>query len=143
MLKRASEIIAQGDERAVVDFAIESNRELATVGRELELAKGHLRKVALGRAGNGEGPVEIEGNLGVASVAFGPAGVKARKGRDLRDIEANLSEDTFRRLFTKRLQVVPHKDLATLVASVEGGERDVIDQFLAISPSTPKVFLPR
>ena len=144
MLKRASDIIAHGDERAIVDFAIESNRELATIGRELELAKGHLRKVALGRAGDGtEGPVEIEGNLGVASVAFGPAGVKTRKGRDLRDIEANLSEDTFRRLFTRKLQVHPHKDLATLVASVEGSERDVIDQFLAIKPSTPKVFLPR
>lgn len=143
MLKKASEIIALGDDRAVVDFAIEANRELSTIGGELEKAKGHLRKVALGRTTEGADQVEIEGGLGVATVVLGGSNVKPRKGQDLRDIEANLSEETFRRLFTKKVTVSPLRDYAIVVASVTGPERETLDRFIEVTPSTPKVFLPR
>lgn len=143
MLKSASEVIAQGDERAVVDFAIESNRELATINGELDKAKSHLRKLALGRVENEVDRVEIDGALGVATIVFGPSSVKGRKGKDLRDLEANLSEETFRRLFVKRVMVSPVENFASLVASVPTSEREVIERFVQVSPSTPKVYLPR
>lgn len=141
MLKKASEVIASGDTRAVVDFAIEVNREVAHRTRELDKAKAHLRKVALGRDETRERTIEIEGNVGVATVTFSPDAVKVRKGRDLKDLEANLSSTTFARLFTKQIVVTPVRELPDLLGALDDPERSVVERFVEVTPSTPKVFL--
>lgn len=144
MLKRASEVIASGDEAAVVDYAIEVNRRILAASGELEEAKGHLREVALGRVEDQEtGSVEIEGNLGAATINFTPHTVRLLKGVDLRDIEVNLSDETFARLFTKEIVVQPVRDFREHLGTLTAAERAVVERFVEIKPSTPKVNLPR
>lgn len=142
MLQTAQEVIASGDERAVVDYAVEVNREISRAQVELDEAKVFLRKLAAERRGADDDAVEIDGNLGVATVAF-PArpDVKLRKGRDLRDIEVNLSEEGFRRLFVRTIQVRALEELPDLLEGLSKADRDAVDLFLEITPKTPKVNL--
>lgn len=141
MLQTAQEVIASGDERAVVDYAVEVNREIARSQVELDEAKVFLRKLAEERRGSGDS-VEIDGNLGAATVEFQTRpDVKLRKGRDLRDIEVNLSEEGFRRLFVKTIQVRPLEDLPELLEGLSQADRETVDRFLEITPKTPKVYL--
>lgn len=144
MLKTASEIIAQGEIKAVVDFAIEVNRELTAGNRELSQAKGHLREEAKGHLREEEiTSVDIEGNLGTATVVFDGEVPKIRRGQDLKGIEPNLSEETFAKLFTKEIVVKPVKDFVSLLQDLSSAERAVIARFVEVSPSTPKVYLPK
>lgn len=141
MLQTAQEVIASGDERAVVDYAVEVNREIARSQVELDEAKVFLRKLAEERRGSGDS-VEIDGNLGAATVEFqARPDVKLRKGRDLRDIEVNLSEEGFRRLFVKTIQVRALEDLPELLEGLSQADREMVDRFLEITPKTPKVYL--
>jgi hypothetical protein len=142
MLKTASEVIALGDVRGVVDFAIEANREATAIGRELNTAKAHLRdeaRVIMGR----QRTVDLEGNLGTASVVFDGDTPRTRKGQVLKDIEPNLSDETFSRLFTKEVVVKPVKDFLGQLRSITAAERAVIDRFIEVRPQTPKVYLPK
>jgi hypothetical protein len=146
MLKTASEVIAQGDTKAVVDFAIEANREVTATSRELNKAKAHLREDA--RKGSDrdelEGTsVDIGGNLGTATVVFDSDTPKTRKGQDLKGIEPNLSEETFARLFTKEVVVKPVKDFLDHLGELSSAERAVVTRFIEIKPTTPKVYLPK
>lgn len=144
MLKKASEVIASGDEAAIVDYAIEVNRRVSAASGELEEAKSHLRELALGRVEDQEsGSVEIEGNLGAATIVFTPHAVRPLKGADLRDAEVNLSAETFARLFTKEIVIQPVRDFQDRLGALTAAERAVVERFIEIRPSTPKVNLPR
>lgn len=141
MLKRAHEVIASGNERSIVDFAVEANRLIAQTTSELEQVKAHLRQRALARERTAEGAVEIEGNLGVASVTFSRPDVRARRDHDLKDIEVNLSPEVFRRLFVKEVVVRPVGEIAQLMEQLSPADRAVLDQFVEVRDSTPKVYL--
>lgn len=142
MLKTAQEVIASGDERAVVDYAVEVNRSISRSQVELDEAKAFLRRLAEARRQDQGDSVEIDGNLGAATVEFqARPEVKLKKGRDLRDIEANLSEETFRRLFVKTIQVRAVEELPELIEALSVGDREIVERFLEITPKTPKVFL--
>ena len=141
MLKKASEVIASGNVGSVVDFAIEANREVASSQRELDAAKAYLRGRALAQRVGRQDLVELEGHLGLASVAFSPDTAKAKKGKDLKDLEANLSPGTFALLFTKMIVITPVKELPELLGTLEEAERLVVERFLEVKPTTPKVFL--
>lgn len=155
MLKTANEVIAHGDVRAVVDFAVEVNREIAANTKELNTAKAHLRAdarksvcsfmgVALrDKAPQPDGSVDIEGNLGTATVVFDKDTPKIRKGQTLKDIEPNLPEETFASLFTREVVVRPVKDFVDRLGDLSAAEREVIDRFLEVKPTTPKVYLPK
>jgi len=144
MLKKASEVIASGDEPSIVDYAIEVNRRVSAAQGELDKAKSHLREVALGRVEDHvSGSVDIEGNLGAATIVFTPDTVKTRKGADLNDIEANLSAETFTRLFTKEIVIRPVSNLQDRLDTLTTSERTIIERFVEVRPSTPKVNLPR
>lgn len=142
MQKRASEVIASGDQRAIVDFALGLNRKVQAASGELEEAKAHLRK--LGRAALGEEAksVSLAGNLGEASVAFPPDKVQTRSGMDLKDAEVNLTAEVFSRLFFKEIVIRPAKDFLAELASVSEADQARVRQFVEIVPTTPKVFLP-
>ena len=140
MLKRAREVIASGDERAIVDFAIEANRTISRATSELEEAKTFLRRAAQGRAG-GRAVVEIEGNLGVATVSFSRSEPKTKKGRDLKDVEVNLTAEVFAGLFSKTVLVQPAEGFEARLVQLAPADRAIIEQFVEIKPSTPKVHL--
>jgi hypothetical protein len=67
MLKSAQEVIASGNDRFVVDYAIEVNRQITAFSKELSTVKKHLRKLGLSRVVAGKRSVAVEGNLGVGS----------------------------------------------------------------------------
>ena len=140
MLKRAHEVIASGDERAIVDYAIEANRTISRATIELESVKAHLRKIALGRS-EGALNVELEGNLGVATVAFPRPEAKPRRGKDLKDVEVNLQAEVFARMFSKEILVRPVDGFEDRLPLLAPAERVIIEQFIEIKPSTPKVHL--
>lgn len=141
MLRRAREVISSGDERSVVDYAIEANRTVVQANTELEEAKGFLRKVALGRRAGEALSVELEGNLGVATVNFSRSDPKTRKGKDLKDIEVNLAPEVFAKLFTKVVHVQPVGDFEVRLAQLPPADRAIIEQFVEIKLATPKVHL--
>ena len=144
MEKTAKEVIAAGDVRAAVDFAIELHRRIAAQGKELDEAKRYLREIAKEEVGaSGVRSTEIIGNLGVASVVFERDSIKARREMNLADIEENLSEETFARLFVTRVVVEPTQDLLDKLQGLSPAERAVLENFLEIQPSTPKVYLPK
>jgi len=120
--------------------------------RELNKVKAHLREDARETSGlvlgdtvqNLEGTsIDIEGNLGTATVVFDKDAPKSRKGQALKDIEPNLSAETFAQLFTKEVVVKPVKDFVDRLAELTPAERAVIDRFLEVAPTTPKVYLPK
>jgi hypothetical protein len=82
MLKTAQEVIASGDERAVVDYAIEVNRSISRSQVELNEAKAFLRRLASARRQEQGDSVEIDGNFGAATVEFQTRPeVKLKKGK--------------------------------------------------------------
>jgi hypothetical protein len=144
MEKTAREVITAGNVPSTVDFAIELHRRIAAQGRELDEVKRYLREVAKESVGNsGARTSEILGNLGTASVVFERDQVKPRKGLDLSDIEENLSAETFAKLFVTRVVVDPALDLLDKLGDLSPPERAVVENFLDIVPSTPKVYLPK
>jgi len=143
MEKTAREVIATGDVQAVVDFSIELHRRIDTQNKELDEAKRHLREVARAELEPGARTVEIVGNLGTASVVFERDAVKTKKGMNLADIEENLQPETFARLFVTRVVVDPVPDLLEKIEDVSPVERAVLDNFIDVTPSTPKVYLPK
>jgi len=143
MLRTASEVIASGDTKAVVDFAIEANRTATATSRELNQAKGHLREEAKVQGDGSSWSVDIEGNLGTATVVFDKDAPKTKRGQDLKDIEPNLSDETFARLFTKEVVVKPVKDFVDKLDDLSAAEREVVSRFVEVKPTTPKVYLPK
>lgn len=62
---------------------------------------------------------------------------------NLADIEENLSAESFARLFVTRVVVEPASDFLEKLPDVAPPERAVLDNFLDVVPSTPKVYLPK
>jgi len=148
MLKRAEEVIASGDERAAIDFAISMNRRVVQGKRELDRIKTYLRKVAMrgtmkvGQPSPQEG-VTLEGNIGSVFVQFPPDEARPRRGSDLRDVEVNVSRQTFYLLFTKTTVVRPARDFVDQISTVDPSERAVVDRFVEVTSPTGKVNLPQ
>ena len=65
------------------------------------------------------------------------------KGRDLKDLEVNLSAETFARLFTKTIAIQPASGFKEILARVSPAERAIVERFVEVKPSTPKVNIPR
>lgn len=124
----------------MVDFAIEASRRVTRTTRELNEAKHHLREV--GRNA-GLQSVELEGNLGVASVVYERDQAKPIKGTDLKDIEENLSAETFAQLFVRKTVIQPARDFVARIGGLTPAELAVVNQFIEVKPTTPKVYLPK
>jgi hypothetical protein len=143
MLKKASEVIASGDLKQVVDFAIETYRTIDGSCEELEVCKGFLREEARKVSGPKSSCVLLEGNLGAAQVVFPKPLPRVRRGVDLLASEEGLPPGVFRTLFTKRVVIEFVEDFEEKFATLSSSERAVIDNLVEVVPSTPRVSLPK
>lgn len=144
MEKLAQEVIEAGDVPAAVDYAIELYRRINALSKDLNEIKSYLREVAKSDVGSsGARTASIAGNLGTASVIFERDTVKTRRDMVLADIEENLPEETFARLFVTRVIVEPSSDFLDKLPDLSPAERAVVENFLEVTPSTPKVYLPK
>ena len=140
MLKKASEVIASGNVRSVVDYAIEANRQQTSAKRELDEAKAHLRKVAGQTRSKKAGRVELQGTLGLATVMFSSDEAQVT-AQGIEELEAALSPETFKLLFVRQTTIMPVREIAGLLESLSATEREVVNRYVQIKPVTPKVYL--
>ena len=145
MLKRAKDVIAEGDLGKVVDFAIDLNRQGFEINAELEEAKNHLRTVAKSKK-RGSAEVELGGLSGTVSVVFPGLVFKARKGADLKDLEVNLKPEVFAKLFKRTITIVPAleaPDFEEALKTLTESERLTVKHFIETVDATGKVYVPR
>lgn len=144
MLKSAKDVVASGVTASVVDFAIEADRTIKALTRELEVVKAALREKGLSEAAlSGENSVEIEGTLGVAQIVMVRPTPKAKKGVDLLASEAGLPSEVFASLFVKRTVVDFAEDFEVKLSRLPPAQKAVIQNLVEITASTPRVNLPR
>lgn len=144
MLKSAQDVLASGDVRAIVDFAIEANRTVVSTTAELRVVKLHLR--ALAEAEKRGNPrltnVKFEGLTGVAQVVLGKPVPHGRKGMNLRDLRKVLSEELYASLFNEIVQVDVSEDYETNYSQLNPSQRIVVDRYVEFAPPTSRVNLP-
>lgn len=145
MLKRAKDVIAEGDLGELVDFTIDQNRKKVDIEKEIDDAKAHLRDVAKARK-QGSPEVELDGLSGTISVVFPGLALKVKKGADLKDLEANLKPEVFAKLFRKTIEVIPAleaDDFVDVLETLTEIERTTIRHFVEAVDQTGKVYVPR
>lgn len=145
MLKRASEVIAQGDLGEVVDYAIDLFRQASKIEAQLDEVKVHLRKVARERA-QGAKTVDLDGLTGSITVSFPGLAIKTKKGADLKDLEVNVPPEVFAELFRNAVVITPALDAEEFLdrlKQLNPAHRARINHFVSIEEQTGKVFIPR
>jgi hypothetical protein len=145
MLKSAKDVLATGDVTAIVDFAIEANRRIASATEDLGVVKAYLRSLAEKEQGMNPAlsRVLFEGHLGSAQVVI-PTKVlfKARKGMKLGDLKKVLPAETYESLFTEKVIVEPSEDYEENSSALSPSQRLVVDKYVEGAPQTPRVSLP-
>lgn len=145
MLRKASDVIAQGDLGSVVDYVIDLNRRASWLNQQLDQAKAHLRLEARKLRG-GAFSHDIEGSLGTVTVTFPGLALKVKKGVDLQELEVNLSEDDFAALFKKTIEIVAAldaEDFEEALGKLKPATRTMIARYISSEEQTPKVYVPR
>ena len=144
MNKTAKQVIEAGETTAVVDMAVEYNRQITALTKELDALKAALREKGVAQAAlSGENNVQIEGTLGSAQVVMVKPAPKAKKGVDLLAAEANLPAETFAALFTKVTKVEIAEDYEAKVASLPTAQKAVLANLIEVVAQTPRVNLPK
>ena len=144
MLKSAKDVVASGIVGEVVDFAIEANRMIAALSKELEECKAALRASGVAQAAlTGENAVELDGLLGKAQIVMVRSAPKVKKGVSLLASEAGLPADVFAALFVKKTVVDFAEDFEVKLAGLSTAQKAVIQNLVEIVPSTPRVNLPK
>lgn len=142
MQKSASEVVAAGSVGSVVDMAVEMNREVARLTKELDVLKAALREKGLSEVAlSGENNVTFEGTVGTAQVVAVRPAPRAKKGVDLLASEANLPADVWGSLFTKRVVVEIAEDYEAKVAALPTAQRAVLGNLVEVVAGTPRVNL--
>jgi hypothetical protein len=145
MVRRAAEVIAEGDPSAVVDFAIDLNRKVFQLNKELEEAKEYLRQEAR-KKDKRAAEVELEGLSGTISVVFPGLTLKVKKGADLKNLEVNLSPEIFAKLFFRTIEIKPAHaadDFVEILGSLSPADQERVNRFIEAVDQTAKVFVPR
>ena len=145
MIKSAKEIVAAGLTQEVVDMAIETNRQVTALVRELDVLKSYIRDLgAAAAARSGENNALVEGILGSAQVAMVKATPKARKGTDLSEVaEGTLPADVFSALFIKKTVVEFSPDFEEKLNALPLSQRAMVSYLVEIVESKPRVNLPK
>jgi len=146
MLKSAKDVLASKSVEVVVDFAIETNREVAALTKELEAVKPFLRAEGVKLAcATGENSAELVGNLGVATIVGVKPTPKAKKGMDLASLEATLPAEVFASLFVKKVVVVVEvaEGYEAKLAALTTPQKAVLANFVEVVGSTARVNLPK
>lgn len=144
MLKSAKEVVQAGETVAVVDMAIEFNREVNRLTKELDALKAFIREKGIAAAAlTGENNALVEGTLGAAQVAMVKAAPKARKGTDLLASEASLPAEVFSALFVKKTVVEFAPDFEEKLNALPKAQKAVVENLVEVVASTPRVNLPK
>lgn len=142
--KSASEVISGGVVGEVVDFAIQANREVARLTKELEALKGFIRQTGVQQAAlSGQNAIDLPGEAGVAQVVLVKAAPKARKGVDLLASEPSLPGEVWSSLFVKKTVVEISDDFEARVASLPAAQKAVVQNLIEVVAGTPRVNLPK
>ena len=145
MIKSAKEIVAAGNSQAVVDMAIETNRQVTALTKELDALKAFIREKGVAAAAlSGENNALVEGLLGSAQVTMVKAAPKARKGTDLAEVaEGILPPEVFSALFIKKTVVEFGPDFEEKLSALSLSQRAMVLYLVEIVASTPRVNLPK
>ena len=142
MIKTAKEVVATGDEKLLVDFAIESHRLITSTTKEFEAAKSYLRERAEDIVAHTNEPnATITGNIGTASIAFLKPEPRAKKEVDLLASEATMSPELWNLFFRKVTTVEVVGDAEAKMAALAPAQRNLIASLIEICPRTPRVTL--
>lgn len=144
MIKSAKELVAAGSSVGVVDFAIETNRQINALTKELDLLKVFIRERGVAAAAiTGENSALVEGSLGVAQVAMVKSSPKARKGTDLLASEGSLPTEVFSALFVKKTVVEFSPSFEEKLIALPKAQRAMVSNLVEIVASTPRVSFPK
>lgn len=140
MFKTAKEVLALNDTVQTVDLAVELNREVARLSKELDTLKAALRDqgvAAIAQTGNNN--VTLAGTVGEAQVVAVKAAPKARKGIDLLSTEGNLPAEVWNSLFVKVTKVEIAPDFEVKVAGLTTAQKAVVNDLVEVVAQTPRV----
>ncbi len=140
MLRTAKEIVASGDTKRVVDFAVETDRAIKSASKELEVAKEFLRETATEIVAHTfEENATINGNIGSATVVFPKPKVEPQKGVNLLAIEGSMSPELFNMFFRKETVVVIATDFIEKYDQLAPAQQVVLSAIIKIESQTPRV----
>lgn len=140
MVKSAKSVIENGNIVEVVDLAVEANRTIAALTKELDAVKTFLREQGITALATGDkNNVTFDGTLGTAQVVAVKPAPKARKGADLLAAEASLPAEVFAALFTKKVVVEIADDYEAKVATLTTAQKAVLSNLVEVVASTPRV----
>lgn len=142
MLKSAKSVVASGSVSEVVDFAIEANREVTSLSKELDVAKAALRDAGSKAAAlSGETNVSLVGSLGAAQIVFPKEAPKVKKGRDIAELLSALPAEIFSGLFQVEYKVAA--DFAEKLAGLTAAQRAAVGNIVELVAATSRVNLPK
>ena len=144
MLRSGKAVLAAGKMASIVDFAIETHREIEALQQELDIVKPFLREEGLRLHGvSTENIVEIQGNLGCAVVTGVKPSPRAKRGMDLASLEKTLRPEVFHTLFIKKevVTIEIRAGYQKMLPMLTIAERKVLDAYIELA-STPRVNLP-
>lgn len=140
--KLATDIIASNDTVSMVDAAVEMNREIARLSKELDALKTALRHQGIAHvATTGLNHHTFEGTIGSAQVVAVKPSPKAKKGVDLLASENSLPSDVWTSLFTKVTKVEFAPDFEQRMASLTTAQKTVLSNLVEMVEQTPRVNL--
>lgn len=145
MLKKAQEVVASGDVRAIVDFGIELDRTIKAESQELEEIKRVLREVGETMLADRrtEKTVQVEGHLGVVTVTYPADTPKLKAGVDLAASEAGIPEDVFKTLFRKRTIIEFEVGFLDKLARLNSEDQQMILDLIDVQRTTPRIVWPK
>lgn len=140
MFKTAKEVLANNNLVETVDVAVEINREVARLTKELELLKTALRDQGVAQvAVTGDNNITFTGSIGTAQVACVRPTPKAKKGVDLLTTENSLPAEIWSALFTKVTKVEFASDFEAKVAGLTTAQKAVVGNLVEMVEGTPRV----
>ena len=138
--KTAREVVASGDVKAVIDYAVATDRSIKAETKELEVVKEFLRDEAMDIvAHTGSRSAVLHGNTGSATVVFPEAKAEPRKGVNLLSVAEVIDPILFTRFFRREVVVKPVDDFASRYDQLPDHERAVLDSIISIVQQTPRV----
>jgi hypothetical protein len=146
VLRTAKDVLASDSIEAVVDFAIEVNREVVSLSKELEAVKPFLRDEGMRLAAlNGTNSAELVGNMGAATIVGVKPSPKPKRGMDLASLEAVLPPEVFYSLFTKKVVVTVEiaDSYESKLGLLTAQQRAVLANYIEVVGATPRVNLPK
>lgn len=142
MNKNAQEIVAAGNVTQIVDVAVDMNRQIAALTKELDILKAAIREQGMSAvAQTGDNNITLTGSVGTAQVVMVKAAPKAKKGVDLLAAAANLPEAVWASLFTKKVVVEIADDFEQKVAGLTTAQKAVVGNLVQMVEQTPRVTL--